>query len=789
MSPLTVRRRALAQTALVAVAVGAGALTLTKVVWPGGWVAAVLGSLALVAAVVAGVRWAAQARGSGALAVVAPTLVGAVVAGFLWVTLSTSQAVEDPSAAPLPEDPVSAAFTALGRLHELAAQSVAPVDASAPVLSAILSATLVLYLLGDVLAVTLRSPVAAAVPALVLWMPSLVIVARVPVACVAATLLALLVLLAVSRVDPRPGARDAGTTTAAAVGVAAAVTAVSLVVGAGAVAVQQNGSRPLTQLFGSNSGTGRLGNNLDVLRDLGDRPDTTVMTVRASSEGGKDDGSDVAVGPLRVYTLTNFDGSSWKPDDVLSDADDVAPGQLLGSTGASSDAAGTVDVRVDPKLLPRYRLAVTTDPRSVQTATPSPLRYDSDRDEVYRVSGDGRDPYTLAVHPRDLTADQLKQENATFGADSGLPMKLRREALTVPDTAHVADVTALAKKITAGDTTDYAKALDLQTYFRDAQRFTYSTKAPKGGSDAVWSFLEAKEGYCVQFSTAMAVMLRTLGIPTRVGVGYLTRAPGADGVTNVTGQDAHAWPEVYFEQSGWVRFEPTPAVQSGIAPSYTDVYGSSQSQSSQPNDVPTGKATTDPNEALPEETATSQSQPIGTAATRRDGNLVVIVGVALLLVVAAAAATVVLARRRRSRPIDDAEEAWAGLRRRLASEGVTWPDSATPRQVPGLVAATVHDAYGTWPDDADAALRELARAVETERYARPTGTRGAVAVEGGTTQVGAAPGAEPADSPAVRWANLVDDVVAAVQKELSGRLRGGDAPNAPRGGRGTTRAS
>jgi transglutaminase-like putative cysteine protease len=787
MTSLTVRRRALAQTALVAVAVGAGALTLTKVVWPGGWVAAVLGSLALVAAVVAGVRWAAQSRGSGALVAVAPTLVGAVVAGFLWVTLGTSQAVEDPSAAPLPDDPVSAAFTALGRLHELAAQSVAPVDASAPVLSAILSATLVLYLLGDVLAVTLRSPVAAAVPALVLWMPALVIVARVPVACVAVTLLALLVLLAVSRVDPRPGARDAGTTTAAAVGVAAAVTAVSLVVGAGAVAVQQNGSRPLTQLFGSNSGTGRLGNNLDVLRDLGDRPDTTVMTVRASSADGKDDGSDVAVGPLRVYTLTDFDGSSWKPDDVLSDADDVAPGQLLGAT-ASGTAGSTVDVRVDPRLLPRYRLAVTTDPRSVQTATASPLRYDADRDEVYRVSGDGREPYTLTVHQRDLTADQLKQESARFGTDSGLPVKLRREALTVPDTAHIADVTALAQKITAGDTTDYAKALDLQTYFRDAQRFTYSTKAPKGGSDAVWSFLQTKEGYCVQFSTAMAVMLRTLGIPARVGVGYLTRAPGADGVTNVTGQDAHAWPEVYFEQSGWVRFEPTPAVQSGIAPSYTDVYGSSQSQSSQPNDVPTGRSTADPNEALPEETATSQSQPIGTAATRRDGNLVVIVSVALLLVLAAAAVTVVLARRRRARPIDGAEEAWAGLRRRLASEGVTWPDSATPRQVPDLVASAVHDAYGTWPDDADAALRELARAVEADRYARPEPARVAP-VDGPAGAESTTGTAASGDSPAVRWANLVDDVVAAAQKELSGRLRGGDAPNAPRGGRGTTRAS
>ena len=789
MTPLTARRRALAQTALVAVAVGSGALTLTKVVWPGDWVAVVLGSLAFVAAVVGGVRWAAQTRGSGALVAVAPTLVGAAVSGFLWVTLGTSQAAEDPTAAPLPDDPVSAAFTALGRLHELASQTVAPIDASAPVLSAVLSATLVLYLLGDVLAITLRSPVAAAVPALVLWLPSLVIEARVPVGCVAVTLLALLVLLAVSRIDARPGARDAGTTTAAAVGVAALVTVVSLVVGAGAVALQTSGSRPLAQLFGSGGTSARLGNNLDVLRDLGDRPDTVVMTVRgtASAASGTAGATGAAtqaaaVGPLRVYTLTNFDGSAWKPDDVLSDADDAAPGQLLGPKTAPVPGADTVSVRVDPKLLPRYRLAVTTDPRSVQSSSSSPLRYDADRDEVYRVSRDATAPYTLTVHPRDLTAAELERQDATFGPDSGLPDKQRQESLALPGTAHVDDVRALAKKITAGDTTDYQKALDLQTYFRDAQRFTYSTKAPKGGSDAVWSFLQTKEGYCVQFATAMAVMLRSLDIPARVGVGYLTRAPGADGVTSVTGQDAHAWPEVYFERSGWVRFEPTPAVQSGIAPSYTDLYASSQSSNPQQADIPTARATSDPELAAPEETGTSQPEPIGTAATRRDGPLAAVVGAALLLVLAATVATLVLARRRRARPIDGAEEAWARLRRRLAAEGVTWPDSATPRQVPALVAEAVREAHGVWTGEPDAGLHELARAVEAERYAPPGQEQRPSSGEPGADT------GDPAPS-AVRWANLVDDVVAAVQQEVSGRPRGGGAPSAPRGGRGTTRAS
>ena len=87
--------------------------------------------------------------------------------------------------------------------------------------------------------------------------------------------------------------------------------------------------------------------------------------------------------------------------------------------------------------------------------------------------------------------------------------------------------------------------------------------------DAITLFLRTKVGYCVQFATAMVMMAREAGIPARMAIGFL---PGtADrGTYTVRASDAHAWPELYFEGIGWLRFEPTPSgTQNTVAPPYS----------------------------------------------------------------------------------------------------------------------------------------------------------------------------------------------------------------------------
>ncbi len=114
-----------------------------------------------------------------------------------------------------------------------------------------------------------------------------------------------------------------------------------------------------------------------------------------------------------------------------------------------------------------------------------------------------------------------------------------------------------ARTITAGATTTYDRALALQDHFR---QFDYSLSLSARAGDPIEQFLDERVGFCQQFSGTFALMARSLGIPTRVAVGFTwgDPVPGQENTYQVTGRHTHAWPEVWFEDFGWVAFEPTP---------------------------------------------------------------------------------------------------------------------------------------------------------------------------------------------------------------------------------------
>src|SRR5690606_524884 len=123
-----------------------------------------------------------------------------------------------------------------------------------------------------------------------------------------------------------------------------------------------------------------------------------------------------------------------------------------------------------------------------------------------------------------------------------------------------AEVVRLAREVTADAATPFDRAQALQEWFTDpANGFTYSLSVPQGNSgDLLVDFLEQRQGYCEQYASAMAVMLRSLDIPARVAIGFTQGTPDGAGGWTVTSHDAHAWVEVRFDQHGWVRFDPTP---------------------------------------------------------------------------------------------------------------------------------------------------------------------------------------------------------------------------------------
>ncbi|WP_247006250.1 transglutaminase domain-containing protein [Halorientalis litorea] len=150
----------------------------------------------------------------------------------------------------------------------------------------------------------------------------------------------------------------------------------------------------------------------------------------------------------------------------------------------------------------------------------------------------------------------MRDEARLRDAGTGYPNRVGFRYRSVPDSVpdRVAERTA---EITADADTPYETAVAIEEWLEANRR--YSLDASHDGGDVVDQFLfEMDAGYCEYFATSMTVMLRTQGIPARYAVGYSTGQPQGNDTYLVRGMNAHAWVEVYFPDTGWVRFDPTP---------------------------------------------------------------------------------------------------------------------------------------------------------------------------------------------------------------------------------------
>jgi hypothetical protein len=115
-----------------------------------------------------------------------------------------------------------------------------------------------------------------------------------------------------------------------------------------------------------------------------------------------------------------------------------------------------------------------------------------------------------------------------------------------------------ARRVVRGARSPYEAVLALESWFRLRGGFVYDEQPPASGRAPLLDFVtRTKAGYCQHFAGAMALMLRMLGIPARVAVGF-TSGTRDDGKWVVADRDAHAWVEVWFPGEGWVTFDPTP---------------------------------------------------------------------------------------------------------------------------------------------------------------------------------------------------------------------------------------
>lgn len=149
---------------------------------------------------------------------------------------------------------------------------------------------------------------------------------------------------------------------------------------------------------------------------------------------------------------------------------------------------------------------------------------------------------------------------ALQGAGTQYPPEIRAAYLQLPQELPPR-VRSLAQQIARGASTPYTQALAIQDYLRQAYPYSLDVPPPPAGQDAADYFLfDVQEGFCSYSASAMAVMLRSLGVPARVVSGYAAHSyDWTAGAYPVLASNAHAWVEVYFPGYGWVEFEPTSA--------------------------------------------------------------------------------------------------------------------------------------------------------------------------------------------------------------------------------------
>ena len=248
----------------------------------------------------------------------------------------------------------------------------------------------------------------------------------------------------------------------------------------------------------------------------------------------------------------------------------------------------------------------------------------------------------------------------------------------------------------------YAAVVAIEAWLRVTGGFAYDEHPPQlAGSPPLAAFVATtKVGYCQQFAGAMALMLRFLGIPARVAVGF-TSGSYSKGIWTVTDHNAHAWVEAWFPGHGWLPFDPTPG-RGTLSASYTvasanfDARGAIAAIRAQEG---TSRGGLDPGGAgqlaLLSERSRERAQP---AAGDGVGSLLrVLAGLALLAAIAIGVAK--LAVRRWRYATRDPRLIAAAARRELtgflADQGVAVPSSATPGELRLLVEAALQvDARG-----------------------------------------------------------------------------------------------
>lgn len=383
--------------------------------------------------------------------------------------------------------------------------------------------------------------------------------------------------------------------------------------------------------------------------------------------------------PVRLTSVSEFDGTTWMPAPFDIDPFAVAADGLPRPDGITADTS-IVDrsAQISIQDLDEQHLPAPYAPSTVEGVERRWI-YDP---STLTIVGNGvlstDAEYTVEYRSIEPTVSQLADASPVDANDFETELELPAD---VPEV-----IGETAAQVAEGSENQWESAVALQDWLR-SDEFEYSLDAPADASgSALEDFLRDKRGYCVQFSGAMAAMARSLGIPARIGVGFTAGTPTDEGAYDVRLNQAHAWPELYFEGSGWVRFEPTPGGPAGDPPPWADADGGGQDESDEtesPTDAPADEQSESAGETPPEETPAPEAAGDGEQTSDSAAPWPAVVGGGLLLILLLALPAVIRVLKRRSRLSGTAEHRAEGIWEELAATtidlGRTWDRSRTLR--------------------------------------------------------------------------------------------------------------
>jgi len=441
---------------------------------------------------------------------------------------------------------------------------------------------------------------------------------------------------------------------------------------------------------------------------------------------------------VEVFTVRAERGAYWRLTSL-----DQFDGEIWRSSYSTGDAAGELPRRHEPAT---ERVTVTQEfTIEALNSVWLPAAYQP----VAHDPGDGQPAvYDERSSTLMVARDVPTSDGYSYTVTSQLPVfdaeALRRASPEVPDDVaatylqlppdfpeRVAD---LARELTAGAPTPYDKAIALQDHLRS---FTYDDRVGPGHSqDALETFLfGTQRGYCEQFAAAFAAMARSVGLPSRVAVGFTkgVQDPNDPTLYRVRGVHAHAWAEVFLGEYGWVTFDPTPGrapvgaerylgvpeqqdTSAGGAPSANEPLEGATDAAGDAGDVAAaGTDPRNPDAALGDPTAPTggaadEDHPLLSEPVRRVATVVGAIAAAYVVLVPLAQLARRLVRRRRARsPGERVALLWHTATEAAGKAGVVLPASLT-------IAEAAERIAGALPD-ARPAVDALARTMETLVYA------------------------------------------------------------------------